>query len=50
MGEMVFCPHCMEVTECFVKKEPGWTTWTCSVCGKVADDEIDDAYEEPSDD
>ena len=45
MIDKVLCPTCMEVTTCTVRRECGVTIWTCTVCGRVADEDYDDPEE-----
>lgn len=41
--ERVFCAHCLQVTDCTVKRVADGWMWTCTQCDMVAD--LDWAYE-----
>ena len=45
--ERVFCVHCMQVTDCTVKRVVDGWIWTCTKCDREADsDWADTEYEE----
>lgn len=40
--ERVYCAHCLQVTECTVKRVVDGWIWTCTHCGRTADSDWSD--------
>ena len=44
--ERVFCPTCLSVTDCTVGQTVDQYVWTCTVCGRVADEDWNQHFDD----